>query len=88
MPIWSTELMSFEICTFWSTISDQREVDEIYRRFNSAQRTAKTDDSVWEFDQDRQRWLPLALPEEKGDPIYAVAWAPNIGRDGYKSSTI
>ncbi|XP_058218379.1 uncharacterized protein LOC131329309 isoform X4 [Rhododendron vialii] len=22
MPIWSIELMSFEICTFWSTISD------------------------------------------------------------------
>ncbi|KAE9459606.1 hypothetical protein C3L33_08492, partial [Rhododendron williamsianum] len=38
---------------------------------------------VWEFDQDHQRWLPvaeLALPEEKGDPVYAVAWAPNIGR--------
>ncbi|KAG5531409.1 hypothetical protein RHGRI_026137 [Rhododendron griersonianum] len=38
---------------------------------------------VREFDQDHQRWLPiteLALPEEKGDPIYAVAWAPNIGR--------
>ncbi|KAF7147334.1 hypothetical protein RHSIM_Rhsim03G0018500 [Rhododendron simsii] len=37
---------------------------------------------VWEFDQDHQRWLPvaeLALPGEKGDPIYAVAWAPNIG---------
>ncbi|KAI8571048.1 hypothetical protein RHMOL_Rhmol01G0086800 [Rhododendron molle] len=32
---------------------------------------------------DHQRWLSvaeLALPEEKGDPIYAVAWAPNIGR--------
>ncbi|XP_028083819.1 protein SEH1-like isoform X2 [Camellia sinensis] len=38
---------------------------------------------VWEFDQDHQRWLPvdeLALPEDKGDPVYAVAWAPNIGR--------
>ncbi|KAL6979485.1 epoxide hydrolase, soluble (sEH) [Sarracenia purpurea var. burkii] len=38
---------------------------------------------VWEFDQDHQRWLPvaeLALPEEEGDPVYAVAWAPNIGR--------
>lgn len=38
---------------------------------------------VWEFDQDHQRWLPvaeLALTEEKGDPVYAVAWAPNIGR--------
>ncbi|KAE9450809.1 hypothetical protein C3L33_17291, partial [Rhododendron williamsianum] len=34
---------------------------------------------VWEFDQDHQRWLAvaeLALPEEKGNPIYVVAWAP------------
>ncbi|KAL2347972.1 hypothetical protein Fmac_001972 [Flemingia macrophylla] len=38
---------------------------------------------VWEFDQAHQRWLPvaeLALPEDKGDQVYAVAWAPNIGR--------
>ncbi|CAJ2667293.1 unnamed protein product [Trifolium pratense] len=38
---------------------------------------------VWEFDQAHQRWLPvaeLALSEDKGDQVYAVAWAPNIGR--------
>lgn len=38
---------------------------------------------VWEFDQDHQRWLPvaeLALPDDKGDQVYSVAWAPNIGR--------
>ncbi|KAL5079412.1 hypothetical protein RYX36_007833 [Vicia faba] len=38
---------------------------------------------VWEFDQAHRRWLPvaeLALPEDKGDRVYAVAWAPNIGR--------
>jgi len=38
---------------------------------------------VWEFDQAHQRWLPVAelsLPEDKGDQVYAVAWAPNIGR--------
>uniref|UniRef100_A0A2N9FK89 Uncharacterized protein n=1 Tax=Fagus sylvatica TaxID=28930 RepID=A0A2N9FK89_FAGSY len=38
---------------------------------------------VWEFDQAHQRWLPvaeLALPGDKGDQVYAVAWAPNIGR--------
>ncbi|KAF7827744.1 protein SEH1 [Senna tora] len=38
---------------------------------------------VWEFDQAHQRWLPvaeLALPEDKGDQVYGVAWAPNIGR--------
>ncbi|GAU23002.1 hypothetical protein TSUD_297470 [Trifolium subterraneum] len=30
-----------------------------------------------------QRWLPvaeLALSEDRGDQVYAVAWAPNIGR--------
>ncbi|KAI5655354.1 hypothetical protein M9H77_32541 [Catharanthus roseus] len=38
---------------------------------------------VWEFDQDHQRWLPvaeLASPEEKGDQVFVVAWSPNIGR--------
>ncbi|CAI9772081.1 unnamed protein product [Fraxinus pennsylvanica] len=38
---------------------------------------------VWEFDQDHQRWLPvaeLASPEDKSDQVFAVAWAPNIGR--------
>ncbi|XP_024996867.1 protein SEH1 isoform X2 [Cynara cardunculus var. scolymus] len=38
---------------------------------------------VWEFDQDHQRWLPvaeLAEPGDNGDEVYAVAWAPNIGR--------
>ncbi|XP_071685851.1 protein SEH1 [Rutidosis leptorrhynchoides] len=38
---------------------------------------------VWEFDKDHQRWLPvaeLADPGDKGDQVYAVAWAPNIGR--------
>ncbi|KAK9275705.1 hypothetical protein L1049_022972 [Liquidambar formosana] len=38
---------------------------------------------VWEFDKAHQRWLPvaeLALPGDKGDQVYAVAWAPNFGR--------
>ncbi|XP_015083387.1 protein SEH1 [Solanum pennellii] len=38
---------------------------------------------VWEFDQDHQRWLPvaeLALPADKADPVSTVAWSPNIGR--------
>ncbi|XP_076898039.1 protein SEH1-like [Bidens hawaiensis] len=38
---------------------------------------------VWEFDQDHQRWLPVAeLAEisDKGDHVNALAWAPNIGR--------
>ncbi|OMO79738.1 hypothetical protein CCACVL1_13480 [Corchorus capsularis] len=38
---------------------------------------------VWEFDAAHQRWLPvaeLASPGDKGDQVYCVAWAPNIGR--------
>ncbi|KAK1430634.1 hypothetical protein QVD17_13516 [Tagetes erecta] len=38
---------------------------------------------VWEFDQDHQRWLPvaeLAEPDDKGIHVYTLAWAPNIGR--------
>lgn len=38
---------------------------------------------VWEFDQDHQRWLPVAeltLPEDNQDQVYSVNWAPNIGR--------
>ncbi|KAJ0802658.1 putative transcription factor WD40-like family [Helianthus annuus] len=38
---------------------------------------------VWEFDQDHQRWLPvaeLAEPGDNGDRVCALAWAPNIGR--------
>ncbi|CAL0311399.1 unnamed protein product [Lupinus luteus] len=50
--------------------------------FNS--NTAELNSSkVWEFDQAHQRWLPvaeLALPEDKVDQVYTVAWAPNIGR--------
>uniref|UniRef100_A0A251V7J7 WD40/YVTN repeat-like-containing domain-containing protein n=1 Tax=Helianthus annuus TaxID=4232 RepID=A0A251V7J7_HELAN len=38
---------------------------------------------VSEFDQDHQRWLPvaeLAEPDDNGDRVCALAWAPNIGR--------
>ncbi|KAJ4838002.1 epoxide hydrolase, soluble (sEH) [Turnera subulata] len=38
---------------------------------------------VWEFDEAHQRWLPvaeLALPVDKSDQVFAVSWAPNIGR--------
>ncbi|KAJ4749599.1 Nucleoporin SEH1 [Rhynchospora pubera] len=38
---------------------------------------------IWEFDEARNRWVlvgELALPEEKGDGVNALAWAPNIGR--------
>ncbi|KAK9067951.1 hypothetical protein SSX86_012062 [Deinandra increscens subsp. villosa] len=35
---------------------------------------------VWEFDQNHQRWLPVAELGDQGDHVYALAWAPNIGR--------
>ncbi|OAY56381.1 protein SEH1 [Manihot esculenta] len=38
---------------------------------------------IWEFDLAHQRWLPvaeLALPVDKSDQVFAVAWASNIGR--------
>ncbi|CAN1743826.1 Protein SEH1 [Linum perenne] len=38
---------------------------------------------VWEFDPDHQRWVPvaeLALPEDRNDQVFCVAWAANIGR--------
>ncbi|TKW15443.1 hypothetical protein SEVIR_5G236800v4 [Setaria viridis] len=38
---------------------------------------------IWEFEEAHQRWLPLVelgSPEDKGDRVCAVAWAPNIGR--------
>ncbi|KAG9448409.1 hypothetical protein H6P81_014537 [Aristolochia fimbriata] len=50
-------------------------VNSDHPQFNSSK--------VWEFDEAYQRWLPVAdltLPEESGDPVYAIGWAPNIGR--------
>lgn len=38
---------------------------------------------VWVFDQAHHRWLPvaeLALSLDKSDQVFAVAWAPNVGR--------
>ncbi|GJN18361.1 hypothetical protein PR202_gb05514 [Eleusine coracana subsp. coracana] len=38
---------------------------------------------IWEFEEAHQRWLPLVelgSPDDKGDAVCAVAWAPNIGR--------
>lgn len=38
---------------------------------------------IWEFEEAHQRWLPLVelgSPEDTGDKVCAVAWAPNIGR--------
>nr|CAB3477646.1 unnamed protein product [Digitaria exilis] len=44
---------------------------------------------IWEFEEAHQRWLPLVeldSPEDKGDRVCAVAWAPNIGRLSLRTS--
>ncbi|WVZ69633.1 hypothetical protein U9M48_018393 [Paspalum notatum var. saurae] len=46
---------------------------------------------IWEFEDAHQRWLPLVelgSPEDKGDEVCAVAWAPNIGRLSPQASII
>jgi len=46
-------------------------------------------EQIWEFEEVHQRWLPLVelgLPEDKGDRVCAVAWAPNIGRLSLQTS--
>ncbi|KAG5531893.1 hypothetical protein RHGRI_026489 [Rhododendron griersonianum] len=70
---------------YWA--HDQIDIENILAKiiFRLIQKILMTDRclQVWEFDQDHQRWLAvaeLALPEEKGNPIYVVAWAPNIFR--------
>ncbi|TVU03212.1 hypothetical protein EJB05_51243 [Eragrostis curvula] len=38
---------------------------------------------IWEFEEAHQRWLPLVelgSPNDMGDRVCDVAWAPNIGR--------
>jgi hypothetical protein len=60
-------------CLYWCFIDSNKSLTIVL--FHRVQ--------VWEFDQAHQRWLPVAeltLPEDKGDQVYAVAWAPNIGR--------
>lgn len=50
--------------------------------FNSDSRQLNSS-KIWEFDDAHHRWIfvgELALPEDKGDAVNAVAWAPNIGR--------
>lgn len=66
----------------WNLVKGVHQEASFVLGFNS--KTPQLNSSkVWEFDQAHNRWLPvaeLASPEDKGDPVYAVAWAPNIGR--------
>ncbi|KAJ4711920.1 Protein transport protein SEC13 [Melia azedarach] len=67
---------------YWNPQKGQNHESSFVLGFNS--NTSQLNSSkVWEFDQAHNRWLPvaeLALPDDKGDQVYAVAWAPNIGR--------
>ncbi|KAD4178406.1 hypothetical protein E3N88_26997 [Mikania micrantha] len=51
--------------------------------FLGTYKEAKSVLQVWEFDQEHQRWLPvaeLADPDDKGDRVYAHVWALNFRR--------
>ncbi|XP_023547085.1 protein SEH1 [Cucurbita pepo subsp. pepo] len=66
----------------WNPNRGERQQSSFVLAFHSD--TPQLDSAkVWEFDQAHQRWLPvaeLALEADKGDGVYAVAWAQNIGR--------
>ncbi|XP_059643233.1 protein SEH1 [Cornus florida] len=66
----------------WNPVRGENQQSSFALGFNSDMPELNSS-KVWEFDQDHQRWLPvaeLALPGDKGDQVYSVAWAPNIGR--------
>lgn len=74
--------ISFVTCGSWIKIVVQ---NSLINWFSTVLNTVNLviSQQVWEFDQAHQRWLPvaeLALPGNKGDQVYSVAWAPNIGR--------
>ncbi|KAL5747644.1 hypothetical protein ACOSQ2_024941 [Xanthoceras sorbifolium] len=66
----------------WNSLKGESQEASFVLGFNS--NTLQLNSSkVWEFDQAHNRWVPvaeLALPGDKGDQVYSVAWAPNIGR--------
>ncbi|KAG4171831.1 Nucleoporin seh1-A [Gossypium arboreum] len=69
-------------CISWNPQNGEGQESSFILGFNSDTPQLNSP-KVWEFDPAHQRWLPvaeLALPGDKGDQIYSVAWAPNIGR--------
>ncbi|KAF5734771.1 hydroquinone glucosyltransferase [Tripterygium wilfordii] len=66
----------------WNPRIDESQELSFVVGFNSDNQQLNSS-KVWEFDQAHQRWLPvaeLALVDDKADQVFAVAWAPNIGR--------
>ncbi|XVE58035.1 hypothetical protein DITRI_Ditri04bG0137800 [Diplodiscus trichospermus] len=69
-------------CISWNPRSGEGQESSFILGFNSNSPQLNSP-KVWEFDPAHQRWLPvaeLALPGDKGNPVYSVAWASNIGR--------
>ncbi|GLT78121.1 hypothetical protein SLA2020_496670 [Shorea laevis] len=69
-------------CVSWNPLKGENQESSFVVGFNS--NTPQLNSSkVWEFDPAHQRWLPvaeLASAGDKGDQVYSVTWAPNIGR--------
>ncbi|XP_012086752.1 protein SEH1 [Jatropha curcas] len=74
--------MCFSASISWNPKRGENQESSFVLGFNSD--TPQLNSSkVWEFDEAHQRWLPvaeLALPADKSDQVFAVAWATNIGR--------
>ncbi|CAA7041882.1 unnamed protein product [Microthlaspi erraticum] len=66
----------------WNPVRSEEQEPSFVLAFNSDSPYLNSS-KIWEFDEAHNRWLAvaeLASPEDKGDPVYAVSWAPNIGR--------
>ncbi|XP_010553556.1 PREDICTED: protein SEH1 [Tarenaya hassleriana] len=66
----------------WNALKGENQEPSFVLGFNSDSPHVNSS-KVWEFDETHNRWLAvaeLALPEDRGDRVFAVAWAPNIGR--------
>ncbi|CAH8255858.1 unnamed protein product [Arabidopsis lyrata] len=66
----------------WNPMKGEEQEPSFVLAFNSDSPHLNSS-KIWEFDEAHNRWLAvaeLALPEDKGDPVYALSWAPNIGR--------
>ncbi|CAM8989229.1 unnamed protein product [Rhodiola kirilowii] len=69
-------------CISWNPCRDESQPSSFVVGFSSDIHQLNSS-KVWEFDNAHHRWLPvaeLALPEDNGDRVTAVAWASNIGR--------
>ncbi|EOA33865.1 hypothetical protein CARUB_v10021356mg, partial [Capsella rubella] len=66
----------------WNPMKGEEQEPSFVLAFNSDSPHLNSS-KIWEFDEAHNRWLAvaeLAFPEDKGDPVYALSWAPNIGR--------